>query len=65
LSAFAFKFFFEGDMIAITDKLKPEYSGIYSISLMLFFLIANTTWSQFGKAYTPKLISSWSSMSEG
>ena len=61
ISAFVFRFFFMGDMMVITNVLGPEAAGVYSISLMLFFLVANLTWSQFGKAYTPVLIANWNS----
>ena len=63
ISSFVFVFYFRADMLVITDKFGPTVAGVYSISLMLFFLTADLMWSQFGKAYTPNLISSWTSNS--
>ena len=64
-SSFIFRFFFMGDMIIVTKKLGAQFAGVYSISLMLFFMTADLLWSQFGKAYTPSLISSWSDPRKG
>jgi O-antigen/teichoic acid export membrane protein len=61
-SSFIFRFFYKGDMMEITGKLGPEKAGVYSIALMLFFLASDLLWSQFAKAYTPALISSWETL---
>ncbi len=59
-SSVLFMFFYRGDILVITDELGPESAGVYNIALMLFFLFIDVTWSQFGAAFTPSLISRWS-----
>ncbi len=59
LSAFIFLMYFRGDLIVATSKVSAKSAGIYSITLLLFFLIADLFWSQFGKAYAPRLLNLW------
>jgi O-antigen/teichoic acid export membrane protein len=59
ISAFMFFLYFRGDMMFVAGENGSETAGVYGIALLIFFLVVDIIWSQFGKAYTPRLLNHW------
>ena len=57
--AFIFLFYFRGDMMFVAARVGSVNVGVYGIALLIFFLVLDITWGQFGKAYAPQLLRHW------
>lgn len=64
VSAFLFAFLIRCDIAYVYRSHGAETVGVYSVATMVFFIVLDLIWGQFGKAYTPTISAGWSVESE-
>jgi O-antigen/teichoic acid export membrane protein len=61
--AFAFVLFYRIDITVIYNNMGKKQAGIYSISILLFFLMLDVIWGQFGKVFSSAVYHKWATIS--